>query len=371
MPGLVFESPAHPRDRQSRDRLRYGVRDMEGRQALNKRTTITDVAIHAGVSRSTVSLVLSDAPRIPQATKERVRDSMLELGYVYNRAARGVRAGDSSLLGLLLTDIRNPFLAELTMGVDRFAEARGLNVIQGFSFGSDSREQRIALSLVEHQVAALILLPAPTTTASSLAVILKSPTVLVQVLRKVPGLEADFVGVDNVASGERLGIHLRDVGVRDVLMVGGEYESQQFDDRREGIVQGLGDAGSVEVVMNGTEGLKQALTPNSRIPDCIVSYNDTNALGILKTLRSLGLKPGRDLKVASFDDSPIASTTHPGLTSMNHRASRVAEIAIALALERLENRELPPRTVLVTPRLEIRESTAPLLAGLSSTGAKR
>ena len=78
-----------------------------------KKVTLNDVSRAAGVSRSTASLVLRGSPRIPEATSDRVRLAMAELGYVYNRHAANMRRSESMTLGLIVTDIRNPYFATL------------------------------------------------------------------------------------------------------------------------------------------------------------------------------------------------------------------------------------------------------------------
>ncbi|MEL4359243.1 MULTISPECIES: LacI family DNA-binding transcriptional regulator [unclassified Luteococcus] len=315
-----------------------------------KRATITDVAAHAGVSRTTVSLVLRDADRIPAATKAKVRASMDELGYVYNRAGAAVRAGQSSLLGLLLTDIRNPFFAEVTMAVDRAVAAQGMSVLQSFSFGDPEHEARSARSLAEQFLGGLILLPTAEATAERLH-FLAAAQPLVQLLREVPGLDCDFVGVDNRESGRLLGIHLARQGLRRVVLVGGT-QSAQLADRRSGLSEGLG--GPVQLALGGVGGLT---TDQSAQADCLVTYNDTHLLSALGALRAAGRTPGVDVAVASFDDTAIAASTHPTVTSVDHHVAQLAEQAVRLVLARSAEPHRPLERILVPPTLVVRDST--------------
>ena len=322
---------------------------------MSRRTTISDVAEAAGVSRTTVSLVLADHPRITAPTKERVRQVMLELGYVYNRAATAVRYGRSSLLGLLVTDIRNPFFAELTMSVDRAADAYDTNAILGFSFGSPARESQIALSLVEHLIGGLILLPTPASTADGLRCLAEPrPFAMVQVLREVPGLDSDYVGVDNTASGRLLGTHLREAGITKALLVGGERASAQFDDRLAGLADGLG-GGDVVPALGGAAGLAESL--RSGRPECVVTYNDTHLLSVISLLRAEGLEPGRDVAVASFDNTPLSGEVKPAVTSVDHHAGQLAQRAMQLLFERTEDPGREWQRLTLPGTLIVREST--------------
>lgn len=319
---------------------------------VQRRATISDVAEAAGVSRTTVSLVLADHPRITQPTKDLVRKTLSDLGYVYNRAARAVRSGTSSLLGLLVTDIRNPFFAELTMAVDHAVEASATSTVLGFSFGDPEREARLALSLVENLPGGIILLPTPDSTADGLSC-LSGPLPLVQLLREVPGLTSDYVGVDNLASGRLLGTHLAARNLRNVVFVGGEHRSKQYDDRLAGLSEALGLP--VAPVMGGPLGLRDALVTTK--PDAVVTYNDTHLLSTLNALRDAGLHPGHDVAVASFDDTPLSAEVSPAVTSVNHHAAELADHAVRLLLERIADPGRELQRVTVPGTLTVRAST--------------
>lgn len=323
--------------------------------AASRRTTISDVAEAAGVSRTTVSLVLADHPRITGPTKDLVRKAMKDLGYVYNRAATAVRSGKSTLMGLLLTDIRNPFFAEVTMAVDREVEAFDTSAILGFSFGNAKRESQIALSLVEHLIGGLILLPTADSTAAGLSCLAGPRAIaLVQLLRQVPDLPSDFVGVDNAASGRLLGEHLKDVGMRSALLVGGDRASAQFSERLAGLAEGIG-TGDVVPVLGGAAGLAESV--RRQRPECVVTYNDTHLLSVMHLLRDAGFEPGRDVAMGSFDNTPLSGEVKPGVTSVDHHAALLAEEAVRLLFERSADYARPWQQVTVPVTLMVREST--------------
>lgn len=332
-----------------------------GKVPAPRRATISDVAEKAGVSRTTVSLVLADHPRITAPTKALVRQALTDLGYVYNRAATAVRSGKSTLVGLLLTDIRNPFFAEVTMAVDRAVEAFDTSAILGFSFGSAARETQIALSLVEHLIGGLILLPTPESTAQGLSCLTgPRPIALVQLLRKVPDLPSDYVGVDNVASGRLLGEHLRDVGMRRALLVGGDRASAQFNERLAGLAEGLG-TGDVQPVLGGAAGLTDVVARHA--PECVVTYNDTHLLSVMHLLRDQGLEPGRDVAMGSFDNTPLSGEVKPGVTSVDHHAATLAQEAVRLLFARSADSSLPWQGITVPGTLTVRQSSLAPRAG--------
>jgi LacI family transcriptional regulator len=186
----------------------------------------------------------------------------------------------------------------------------------------------------------------------------------VLVARSVPGHQTDYVGADNVLAGRLVGEHLAAINVTSVAFVGG-FASTARSDRLHGLTQVLGEA-AVPVLrdlalpspgrQSGAD-LLAALLAEGGCPDAIVAYNDMYAFGIVNGLRAHGIEPGRDVAVASFDDVPDAAAQQPGLTSAAGFPERVGAEAARLLMDRLEDPSRPPRHVLISPRLSVREST--------------
>lgn len=327
---------------------------------MKKRATITDVAAHAGVSRTTVSLVLADHPRITDETKGRVKESMRVLGYVYNRAAGGVRAGSSSLVGLVSPDAYNPFFAEFAMALDDVLSTSKRNVIAGYSRSLASREAVIVRSLLEQQVAGLVMVPTATSTLETLD-LGSLATPLVQVFRRIDGLAADFVGVDNVGSGMLLGSHLADLGIDHVVVVSGNSDSKILEDRLSGLrtaltgppSSGREDARVSAVSVDEFRQLIQA--PDA--PQSVVTYSDSYLLEVMHVLWESGLRPGEDVSVSSFDNTMLAKQLVPSITSVNHDASKLAETALDLLRRRIEQPDTAIQTRHISPELMVRRSS--------------
>jgi len=241
------------------------------------------------------------------------------------------------------------------MSVDRAVEAFDTSAILGFSFGNTARESQIALSLVEHLIGGLILLPTADSTAAGLSCLTgPRPIALVQLLRQVPDLESDYVGVDNLASGRLLGQHLREVGMRSAVLVGGERASAQFSERLAGLAEGLG-TGDVTSVLGGAAVLADVV--QRKRPQCVVTYNDTHLLSVMHLLRDEGLEPGRDVTMASFDNTPLSAEVKPGVTSVDHHAAMLADQAVRLLFARSEEPSRAWQRITVPGTLTVREST--------------
>ena len=325
-----------------------------------------DVAAASGVSRATVSLVLREEPRVSAETRRRVYDAMERLGYVYDRRAANLRTRRSMTIGLVVTDVRNPYFAELAMALEEALDDVGYSLLQGYSQDEREREARLLGVMVEHRVDGVILLPSKDTTAPDLhqrLVVAGMPHVLIA--RRVANHDADYVGVDNFRAGRLLAEHLASEGHRRVAFLGGPRSTARSD-RLRGLRAGLARHGltldgalSIVTGASRAEGIAavEALLELGPVPDAIACYSDNVALGVVSGLRAAGLEPGSDVALGSFDDTPEASLQHPGLTSVATFPDQVGAEACRLLLDRIESPELEPRRVLLTPQLRVRASS--------------
>jgi LacI family transcriptional regulator, galactose operon repressor len=341
-----------------------------------KRVTINDVAAEAGVSRATVSLVLRENPRVAESTRQKVRDVMADLGYVYDRRAADMRTRRGMTIGLVLTDVRNPYFAELSMAFEVTLNDHGYVVLQGYTQDERARQDRVLDVMLEHRVDGIILLPAKDTSAEDLrrrAGLTATPHVLVA--RRVGDYEADYVGADNVRAGALLGEHFGSEGYEDVAFLGGPIGSTSRAERLRGVRLGLKrhgvrlernrSIGTANDRQGGVTGVEQLLAQGPP-PDAIACYSDVIAFGVESGLRAAGIVPGADVAVGSFDDIPEAALQHPPLTSVATHPERVGAEAARLLLERIDAPDVAPRRVLLSPRLSVRASSTTRLARTGS-----
>ncbi|RVW06004.1 LacI family DNA-binding transcriptional regulator [Rhodococcus spongiicola] len=342
-----------------------------------KRVTLSDVSRHAGVSRSTASLVLNGSPSVARETTRRVRESMKALGYVYNRHAAMLRNPRSMTLGLVVTEVQNPYFAELAMTLEDVADRSNYAVFVGYSRDDPARQRRLLDRFVERSIDGLILLPAGDTQAVEIDKLLATSGIPLVLLARHFNLGHDYVGADNVEAGRLLGGHLRAMGVRTVAMVGGPQHTSARREREEGFRAAI--AGG-EMSMIRADGLFGEATPDGgaeatrrlldrgTVPDAIVAYSDIVAVGVYAELNRRGLEPGRDIAVGGFDD--IAGSAHrtPPLTTVATFPTAIGEKCGELILERIGQsldsnggpaRDSHPYTHdLVAPALRVRGSTA-------------
>lgn len=332
-----------------------------------KKVTLNDVSRAAGVSRSTASLVLRDSPRIPEATSDRVRLAMAELGYVYNRHAANMRRSESMILGLLVTDIRNPYFAGLTMTIEEAAHDAGYTLLVGYSRDDVERQALQLETMVQQQVDGIFLLPAEGTELTPVCQIIDRSSVPVLQLARYFSEEMDYVGPDNIAAGQQLARHVSSLGAASAVLIGGPEHSSARTERIKGLETGFAgssvafdasrSAPTTNNATGGSEGVARVLDQGIW-PDCIIAYSDAVALGIYAELRRRNLEPGRDVSVASFDDIAMAELLLPPLTSVSTYPELIGRTAAELLLNRIRDSSLEPQRSLIEPALKVRASTA-------------
>jgi LacI family transcriptional regulator len=331
------------------------------------RITLEDVSKAAGVSRSTASLVVRGSSRIPETTAVKVREAMDQLGYVYNRQAANLRQSRSMTIGLIVTEIINPYFAELAMTVDQITHEAGYTIFIGYSRDLAERQHEIIASMIERQVDGLLLLPAPDTDPERLAKQVNAANVpIVLLTRRFAGF--DYVGSENVKGAAMLGGHLFALGCRSVAFLGG-LPAPSLRERGEGLRASL-EANGCEFW--NVEELRSPITPeggaaavgrlfdSGRLPDGVVAYNDIVAQGVYDEMRRRRLEPGRDIAVASFDDTRIAASQVPPMTSVAGFPQQIGAKGTELLMKRLAdgNSDIPTQLALIQPQLKIRSSTA-------------
>ena len=248
------------------------------------RVTLMDVARHCGVSRATVSLVLNDSPLVAAKTRDRVRQAMTELSYVYNRAAASLRTQHSDAIGVVLTNITNPYFAEFATGVQDVLTSRETVPLLAVSGEDRELQGRLVRSLVERNVDGIVLLPAHGTTTDDLPDLLGTPLVLMA--RRLNGVDADYVGAQNREGGYAAAEHLWSHGCRRIAFVGGYTDSSARQERAGGVAELLHDHGLT--LTSDRSAVCEPSRPQAREAALGLLSNDPEIDGIVSVLAPLG-----------------------------------------------------------------------------------
>ena len=349
------------------------MRDSSPAMSPTTRVTLKDLAEHAGVSKSTVSLVLRNSPLVAEATRATVLQSIDALGYVYNRGAANLRMRRTQTVGLVVCEIRNPFYAQMTAGSDWALDEAGWIAVMSNTEESVDRQERVIRRMHEHSVDALILCPAAGTTAGHLDRVAAWRLPLVQALRHVGVETSDYAGGDYAQAVEIGMRHLVDLGHRRIAFIGGSTDTSAVVERHDGFRRtaagyDLADAIIVpcdqtrDGAARGTAAWLDTLAPADR-PTGILCYNDVAAFGAMLALGDRGLIPGRDMAVVGLDDIDEARLWRPTLSTLSIEPHRIGAEAARLALRRINNPGAPIDRIYVPPKLMVRDTSCPPPAG--------
>ncbi|MBO3662104.1 LacI family DNA-binding transcriptional regulator [Microbacterium stercoris] len=328
--------------------------------------SIRDVAATAGVSVGTVSNVLNRPDSVPETTLDRVRAAIAELGYVRNDAARQLRAGRSTTVGLVVLDARNPFFSDLARGADDEAAKHGLSVLIGNSDEQLDRELRL-LSLFEEQRAHGVLISPIGDELERLRELRERGIPVVLVDRTAPGSGFSSVAVDDVRGGRLAARHLLDAGHRRLAYAGGPAELRQVADRAEGARAEVAsvEGATLDILpvesLTVAEGIAAgeriaALDPAQR-PEAVFAANDLIALGLLQALTRAGISVPEDVALIGYDDIDFAAAAAVPLSSIRQPSLTMGATALAILADEAADPAREPRDVLFDPELVVRAST--------------
>ncbi|HEY4386159.1 MAG TPA: LacI family DNA-binding transcriptional regulator, partial [Ktedonobacteraceae bacterium] len=270
--------------------------------------TIEDVARHAGVSISTVSRVVNGRGHVNANIVVHVQAAVQELHYTPNRAARSLRTQQSKIIGLLISDIQNPFFAGLIRGIEDVAQRNGYSVILCNSDENEQKERQYVEVLCAEQIAGAIIVP--THEKSRSARIFNTHAIpIVAVDRKVANVDA--VVVDNKRGAYQAITHLIGNGYRRIAIIAGPQNSTTGKERLEGYYQALQEAG-IEIdpalvrcgSFKSTSGkeLADELLDTCADIDALFVVNNLMALGALEALHARNLQIPDDIGMVCFDE---------------------------------------------------------------------
>lgn len=331
--------------------------------------TLKDVARKAGVSLGTASKVLSGVPTVSPDLRRRVEKAKRDLGYRPNIVARSLKTRRTRMLGMVISDITNPFFPEMVRGAEDVALERGFILT---TFNTDDRidrEQQVFEILRSRGVDGLLVVVAlPKSGHDHLQQTIEARTPIVFLDRRPENLAVDSVTVDNEGAVRDAIEHLVALGHKDIGYLGGDKRFFVSKERLSGFLQGLRLAGLQPVKEWIREGnfrpesgydLACDVLSLSPRPTAIFVANMLMTIGVLRALRELALETPRDIALATFDHYSLLDGFRPTLTSIVQPSYEIGRQGAELLMDRIEGRRDTPdpiRIVLPT-RLRLGEST--------------
>ncbi|HEY8372089.1 MAG TPA: LacI family DNA-binding transcriptional regulator [Pseudonocardiaceae bacterium] len=328
------------------------------------RPTMEDVARRAGVSRALVSLVMRGSPKVSEQRRQAVLRAAKELGYSPHAMARSLASRTSTVLGVLVSDLHNPYFAEIVDGLEDVALREGFDLIINTGGRSPSRESRAVRSLLDFRPAGLVLLGPvlPSSEIRSAAELV--PLVMVARSSRLP--EVDTVNDDGRAGTALAVDHLVQLGHTRIAHLDGGGGSQAAP-RRRGYLEAMRRHGLPPLVVpseytdaGGARSTHRMLREHrDDRPTAVVAANDYNAVGVISALEEHGLDVPGDISVIGYDNTSLAALRHFGLTTVDQPRREMGQLAAEALLERIRGERTTPVRHLLHPSLVIRSTTAP------------
>jgi LacI family transcriptional regulator, galactose operon repressor len=320
-----------------------------------RRVRMIDVANSLGLSRATVSLVMRGSPLVSAATRSIVLAEAERLGYIYNQAAANLRTQRNDLVGLVMPDVLNPFVAEVSLGVQEVLGEVGFFVVIANTVDRLDLQRQILQSLVEHRAAGVVTIPALPSTADDLAGIGRSGLPTVLLLRHIGGVELPFVGTDEAAIGRLGAEHLLAVhGCRRVAYFGGDPLASPRVGRMRSFRRAVTDADAdwdatwsepLEATADAAYHRACELLAAGPPPDGVLCHSDNVAYGLARALR-LGTPGAARCAVLGIDDLHQSAMWNPPISSIATDPAELGRVCARVLLAEMgmpvEGSRTPP-----------------------------
>ncbi|MFT3849771.1 MAG: LacI family DNA-binding transcriptional regulator [Propionivibrio sp.] len=328
---------------------------------------IKDVALHAGVSVTTVSHVVNGTRFVSETARQRVEEAVRELGYVPSAVARSLKHNTTRTFGMIIPNNSNPYFAEIIRGVEDRCFAAGYNVILCNSNDDPERQASYLRVLAEKRIDGLVLVVTGSDAVARATLGgINIPLVLLD--REVSGLSGDLVEVNHVLGSQMATRHLLELGHPRVACISGPPGLSPSSQRRAGWKDALEQAGVERKESDLARGdftarggylAMQTLLKRRPRPTAVFACNDLMAFGALAAAREAGIAVPQQLSIVGFDDIELAAFSAPPLTTVAQPKLKIGTLAAELLLERVSAGRSESRRVILDPEIRIRGTAAP------------
>ncbi|MBS0883582.1 LacI family DNA-binding transcriptional regulator [Pantoea sp. JGM49] len=324
--------------------------------------SIQKIAKLAGVSVATVSRVLNNSDTVKDKNRDKVLEAIKASNYQPNLLARQLRTARSSMVLVLVSDISNPFCAEIVKGIEEQAEQNGYRILLCNS-GSDINRSRSSLQLLAGKmVDGVITMDAFTTLTELTQLIGNMPWV--QCAEYADAGDISCVGIDDVHASRQLVAHLVASGRKRIALINHDLSYKYAQLRQQGYQQELEQRGlswqavsyASELSFNAGKRAMEALLSADTQPDAVFAVSDTLAAGAMAAIQAAGHQVPQDIAVAGFDGSELAEMISPPLTTIAQPSRDIGRTAFSLLLQKIDDPQSPTERVMMDWRLIVRAS---------------
>lgn len=329
--------------------------------------TIKDVAKTAGVSIGTASMALNGKPGINEETRARVLEVAKSISYKPNRYARFLTSKCTNVIGLIITDITNPFFGNMIDLIQQELTACGYDIMLGISKGNISKEQKIVRKFIDLHVDGVISVPShnPTPDVSHYQELQKLNIPICFITSYYAGINAPCVMTDLSDGAYRLTKYMLETGHHRIAYIVGDRTVPVSNLRVEGYLTAyresnfpvqLGWIVVDEVTFQGGYHATEKILDQFR-PDAILTVNDFMAMGVLKCLKERGIRVPEDISIAGYDDLLYTSLLETSLTTVHQPVEQMCQRAVETVLRQIKEPDGASEKILLKPELVIRDSS--------------
>lgn len=326
--------------------------------------TIYDVAEEAGVSIATVSKVINNIGSMRDTTRTRVKDAMKQLNYHPSMMASALTGKGTKTLGLLVPDISNPFFSEMARTIEDRAHECGMSVIICSTYDDIEKEEKY-VELLQRQQVDGFMIASTFKNKKLLKDLRKKGTPLVMLTQDNDGVDVPSVSVDDFKGGYEATSYLISLGHKNIAIIA-EYQNSSslriYGYREAHSINSL--TCSEENIYKITASLQNAkyifneIMAKDNIPTAIFACNDLIAIGIIQGAREIGLSVPEDLSVIGYDNTILATTTVPELTTIAQPVTDIGKRVVDVIIEEIKEKSQVNERILFNPKLIVRGTTA-------------
>lgn len=333
-----------------------------------KRATIKDIARELGISTSTVSRALADRWDVKPETREAVLKLAKELHYKPNPLSISLLKKKSNTIGVIIPEFVNSFFPKIIMGIESILEEKGYQLMIGHSNESADKELQNIATMENAMVDGLLVSLTTETESKELLEQLHDSGVPIVLFNRVyDELDVPMVIIDDHKWAYIATKHLIDQGCKRIAHLTGNRNLLIAEKRKQGYIDALKENGLpvdesliVEsgIMMDGAAIGAEKLLKLPQPPDGIFAINDPAAIGAMKILKRHGVRIPEDIAIIGFSESRMATIIEPNLSSVEQPTFEMGRVAAQLLLEQIDSKmQVAPKTVVLEPKLNIRESS--------------
>ncbi|WP_299663889.1 substrate-binding domain-containing protein [uncultured Psychromonas sp.] len=328
--------------------------------------TIKDVAREAGVSIATVSRVINNSPKAGKSSISAVQCAMKKLGYRPNVNARALVSQNSNTIGVLVSDISDPFFGTLIKAADQVARENHKHLLIGNGY-HDADSEREAIELLINSCRESLIIHAKALSAEELIGFAKEVPGLVLINRYIPEIADRCIAFDNFQGTYMATEFLINNGHKHIAYINSNHQIDDASERQAGYLKALKDhnlpspmqyiAAADSNDQGGKSAMIELLSKNIPI-SAVLTYNDFMAAGVLSALEENNITVPEKISLIGFDNSLISRYVHPKLTTINYPIEIMAKQATELALKLAKKEQYTPETRIFSPTLVKRLSVS-------------